>query len=397
MAGKLFKETRSVQHRAALGIVCCENEARHTRKAGGTGTHRARLECHKKFSTKQSFVLEDRCAGAKDEDLRMRGGIAPFHDPISLPGQNAALARKDGANGHLASGGRRLGLLEGERHELIVPHSRLPRRRAHSTPSHGKRKSEAAVTDAPQGDRVAKAIARAGVCSRRDAEKLIAEGRVAINGETISTPGLRVSGTDVIAIDGRPLDEPEPARLWRYHKPSGLVTTHRDPQGRPTVFASLPQRLPRVVSVGRLDFNSEGLLLLTNDGDLARRLEIPAGGWIRRYRVRLFGSVKQADLDALAQGTVIDGVKYGPIVADLERSRGVYSWATVSLKEGKNREVKRVMERLGLKVARLIRVQFGPFYLGHLAEGDVEEIPARLWRQQLGIGRKRFKDSEETA
>ena len=396
MAGALFKEAWSMQHRAALGILCCEDEPRHTRKADGTCAHRARFERYKEFSSNESFILENRCPGAKDEDLRMRGRIAPFHDPISLPGQNAALARKDGANGHLASGGRRLGLLEGERHEFIVPHSRLPRGRAHSTPSPEKRKSEAAVTEAPQGDRVAKAIARAGVCSRRDAEKLIAEGRVAINGETISTPGLRVSGADVVAIDGRPLDAPEPARLWRYHKPSGLVTTHRDPQGRPTVFASLPTRLPRVVSVGRLDFNSEGLLLLTNDGDLARRLEIPAGGWIRRYRVRLFGTVKQADLDALAQGTVIDGVKYGPIVADLERSRGVYSWATVSLKEGKNREVKRVMEWLGLKVARLIRVQFGPFYLGHLSEGDVEEIPARLWRQQLGIGRKRFKDSEET-
>ena len=253
------------------------------------------------------------------------------------------------------------------------------------------------VSDSPSGDRIAKAIARAGVCSRRDAEKLIAEGRVAVNGEVIATPARRVSRSDVISVDGRPLDEPEPARLWRYHKPSGLVTTHRDPEDRPTVFANLPKNLPRVVSVGRLDFNSEGLLLLTNDGALARRLEIPAGGWIRRYRVRLFGNVAQADLDPLAEGVVIDGVKYGPIVADLERSKGMYSWAMVSLKEGKNREVKRVMERLGLKVARLIRVQFGPFYLGQLSEGGVEEIPARLWRQQLGIGRKKHTTSRETA
>jgi 23S rRNA pseudouridine2605 synthase len=190
-------------------------------------------------------------------------------------------------------------------------------------------------------------------------------------------------------VDGKPLLAPEPARLWRYHKPPGLVTTHKDPKGRPTVFGGLPAGMARVVSVGRLDFNSEGLLLLTNDGDIARRLEMPASGWVRKYRVRLFGRVTQADLDKLATGVTIDGVKYGPIVADIERTKGVYSWAGVSLKEGKNREVKRVMERLGLKVARLIRVGYGPFQLGHLAPGQVEEIPTRLWREQLGIGRKK--------
>ena len=167
------------------------------------------------------------------------------------------------------------------------------------------------------------------------------------------------------------------------------MTTHKDEKGRPTVFASLPKALGRVVSVGRLDFNSEGLLLLTNDGEIARRLEIPASGWVRKYRARLFGKVTQADLDKLATGITIAGVEYGPIIADLERSKGMYTWATVSLKEGKNREVKRVMERLGLKVARLIRMAYGPFQLGQLAEGQVEEIPARLWREQLGIGRKK--------
>jgi len=240
-----------------------------------------------------------------------------------------------------------------------------------------------------EGDRIAKVIARAGICSRRDAEKLIAEGRVALDGETVKTPATKVGENQVVSVDGKPLGEPDPARLWRYYKPSGLVTTHHDPAGRPTVFANLPKNLPRVVSIGRLDFNSEGLLLLTNDGEIARRLELPAGGWVRKYRVRLFGKVVQADLDKLAQGVTINGVKYGPIVADLERSRGVYSWATATLKEGKNREVKRVMESLGLKVARLIRVQFGPFHLGQLGEGAVEEIPARMWREQLGIGRKR--------
>jgi len=246
----------------------------------------------------------------------------------------------------------------------------------------------------PTGERIAKVIARAGICSRRDAEKLILEGRVKLDGVVVTSPALNVTQNNVVQVDEKPLVQPESARLWRYHKPTGLVTTHKDEKGRATVFANLPKHLGRVVSVGRLDYNSEGLLLLTNDGDIARRLEIPAAGWTRIYRARLFGKVTQADLDKLATGITIDGVKYGPIVADLERSKGMYSWATVSLKEGKNREVKRVMERLGLKVARLLRTAYGPFQLGQLAEGQVEEIPARLWREKLGIGRKKRTDRD---
>lgn len=242
---------------------------------------------------------------------------------------------------------------------------------------------------APAGERIAKIMARAGACSRRDAEKLIAEGRVTLNGEAVTTPATKISGLAVIAIDGKPIAEPEQTRLWRYHKPAGLVTTHKDPQGRPTVFQNLPKSMPRVVSVGRLDVNSEGLLLLTNDGEIARRLEHPSAGLVRKYRVRLFGKITQDDLDKLAEGVTVDGVKYGSVIADLERSKGAYAWAQVSLKEGKNREVKRLMEHLGCKVARLIRIQYGPFQLGHLEDGAVEEIPARLWRQHLGIGRKK--------
>lgn len=239
------------------------------------------------------------------------------------------------------------------------------------------------------GDRIAKVIARAGICSRRDAEKLILEGHVTVDGVAITSPALNVTAAHLITVNGNPLKAPEAARMWRYHKPSGLVTTHKDEKDRPTVFASLPPSLGRVVSVGRLDFNSEGLLLLTNDGEIARRMEIPASGWTRVYRARLFGKVTQGDLDKLATGVTIDGVKYGPIVANLERSKGVYAWASVSLKEGKNREVKRVMESLGLKVARLIRTAYGPFQLGQLAPGQTEELPARLWREKLGIGRKK--------
>ena len=236
-----------------------------------------------------------------------------------------------------------------------------------------------------KGERIAKVIARAGVCSRRDAEKLIAEGRVALNGKLLTTPAIAILPGALVTIDGKPIPEQENTRLWRYHKPSGLVTSHRDPIGRPTVFARLPPHLPRVVSVGRLDINSEGLLLLTNDGELARKLELPAQGWVRRYRVRMFGRVSQLDLDRLAKGIVIDGVRYGPVAAELERAKGLYAWASVALKEGKNREIKRLMEHLGLKVARLIRVSFGPFHLGHLRSGDVDEISPKVWREQLGI------------
>jgi 23S rRNA pseudouridine2605 synthase len=238
------------------------------------------------------------------------------------------------------------------------------------------------------GERIAKVIARAGICSRRDAEKLIEAGCVTLNGEKVLSPALNVSPDDIVTVDGKPLPSAMPARLWRYHKPAGLVTSHRDPEGRPTVFSKLPPGMPRVLSVGRLDINSEGLLLLTNDGGLARRLELPAQGWVRRYRARLHGDVTQALLDRLKKGVTVDGVRYGPVTAELERTKGSNAWAMVSLTEGKNREVKKLMEHLGLKVARLIRVSFGPFHLGHLSEGEVDEIPGKVWREQLGIHKK---------
>jgi 23S rRNA pseudouridine2605 synthase len=237
----------------------------------------------------------------------------------------------------------------------------------------------------PEGERIAKVIARAGVCSRRDAEKLIAEGRVTLGGKKVTSPALNVPADAAIAVDGRPIPAAQPTRLFRYHKPAGLVTSHRDPEGRPTVFERLPPGMGRVVSVGRLDINSEGLLLLTNDGELARKLELPAQGWTRRYRVRMFGGVTQADLDKLAKGVTIEGVRYGEVKAELERTKGHNAWAMVSLKEGKNREVKRLMEHLGFKVSRLIRVSYGPFHLGHLPPGAVDEIPGKVWREQLGM------------
>jgi 23S rRNA pseudouridine2605 synthase len=233
-------------------------------------------------------------------------------------------------------------------------------------------------------ERVAKVIARAGLCSRREAEAWIAAGRVAVNGAAITSPALNVGATDSVTVDGKPLPARERTRLFLYHKPRGLVTTHADPQGRPTIFSVLPKHLPRLISVGRLDLNTEGLLLLTNDGGLARALELPQTGWLRRYRVRAHGKVTQEQLDALRAGITIDGVHYGSIEATHDRAQGANVWLTFAMREGKNREVKNVLGHLGLAVNRLIRISFGPFQLGELAEGAIEEVKTRVLREQIG-------------
>jgi 23S rRNA pseudouridine2605 synthase len=240
------------------------------------------------------------------------------------------------------------------------------------------------MSEETTGERIAKVIARSGLCSRRDAERLIEEGRVTLNGQRLASPAVNVREADRIAVDGAPLPRAEGVRLWRYCKPKGRVTTHRDPEGRPTVFEALPPELPRVISVGRLDFNTEGLLLLTNDGGLARHLESPATGWLRRYRVRANGKVTQTELDALAGGVEIGGIRYGPIEAKLDRVQGANSWVTLAIREGKNREVRRIMEHLGLSVNRLIRLSFGPFALGELEPGQIEEVRRRVLADQLG-------------
>jgi 23S rRNA pseudouridine2605 synthase len=233
-------------------------------------------------------------------------------------------------------------------------------------------------------ERIAKVIARAGLCSRREAEEWIAAGRVAVNGTTLDTPAHTVGPEDRISVDGAPLPTREPTRLWLYHKPRGLVTTNSDPEGRPTVFERLPEDLPRVMTIGRLDINTEGLLLLTNDGGLARVLELPATGWLRRYRARAHGEVTQPDLDKLQDGVAVDGVLYGPIEATLDRVQGANAWLMIGLREGKNREVKQVLGSIGLEVSRLIRISFGPFQLGDLEPGEVREIRGRILRDQLG-------------
>jgi 23S rRNA pseudouridine2605 synthase len=234
------------------------------------------------------------------------------------------------------------------------------------------------------GERIAKVIARAGLASRRQAEALITAGRVSVNGATISSPALNVTTRDRVVVDGQPLPRAARTRLFRYHKPRGLVTTHADPEGRPTIFRALPKRLPRVISVGRLDINSEGLLLLTNDGGLARALELPATGWLRSYRVRALGRVTQEALDGLKRGITVAGIHYGPIEATLDREQGANVWLTLGLREGKNREVRKVLEQLGLQVNRLIRVAYGPFELGDLEDGTVAEVETDDLRKTLG-------------
>ncbi len=241
-----------------------------------------------------------------------------------------------------------------------------------------------AADDGARGERIAKFLARAGIASRRDAERLIAEGRVRCNNAPVTHPATFVGPDDLVVVNGVPVAPPARSRLWRYHKPEGLVTTHRDPEGRPTVFQKLPSELGRVISVGRLDLNSEGLLLLTNDGALARKLELPSTGWLRRYRVRVHGRPEPKALAALAGGITVEGVRYGPIEAGLDAVKGENAWLTISLREGRNREVRRVMAALNLPVSRLIRVAYGPFQLGNLPRGAVEEVPARVLRDQVG-------------
>ncbi|WP_212525416.1 pseudouridine synthase [Actibacterium sp. MT2.3-13A] len=245
-------------------------------------------------------------------------------------------------------------------------------------------------TDTPKGDRIAKVLARAGVASRREAERMIEAGRVSVNGKKITSPALNVTESDKISVDGQPLAEAEPPRLWLYHKPAGLVTTARDEKGRPTVFDNLPEGMPRVMSVGRLDLNSEGLLLLTNDGEIKRRLELPTTGWLRKYRVRVKGAPTDEMLEPLRKGLTVDGERFQPMEVTLDRQQGANAWLTIGLREGRNREIRRAAEAVGLTVNRLIRVSYGPFRLGDLKEGEVEEIKGRVLRDQLGLD-KEFK------
>ena len=242
------------------------------------------------------------------------------------------------------------------------------------------------MTDTPQkGDRIAKVLARAGGAARRGAEAIITAGRVSVNGKQIDSPALNVTAGDRITVDGKALQEAEPERMWLYHKPVGLVTSDADEKGRRTIYDALPDDMPRVMSIGRLDINSEGLLLLTNDGGIKRKLELPSTGWMRRYRVRINGRPTDPQLEPLRKGITVEGERFQPMQVSLDRQQGANAWLTVGLREGKNREIRRAMDSIGLTVNRLIRISYGPFQLGELKTGEVEEIRRKIVRDQLGI------------
>lgn len=279
---------------------------------------------------------------------------------------------------------------------LYVPHmSKAPGSPKGKAPARAKASAKSAaklapvaqnkVDSAPTGDRIAKVLSRAGVASRREAERMIAEGRVKVNGSLIDSPALNVTSADRIIVDGKPLPQAEAPRLWLYNKPTGLVTSNSDEKGRRTIFDELPEDLPRVMTVGRLDLNSEGLLLLTNDGGIKRRLELPSTGWLRRYRVRINGRPRDEDFEPLRKGMVIDGERFQPMTVALDRQQGANAWLTIGLREGKNREIRRALEDIGFNVNRLLRLSYGPFQLGSLKLGEVEELRPKVVRDQLGL------------
>ncbi len=339
----------------------------------------------------QPLRRQRRRGGPDRQHLGVCGRVVEFARAVAGSRDDLAPQHDRRADRHLSPRASLVRLGEGRLHVTAKGHAPviapMPGLAKHRRNGHGLRHSadgnrKAAMTE---GERIAKVLARAGVASRREAERVIAAGRVSVNGRTIDSPALNVTAKDRITVDGKPLAEPEPPRLWLYHKPTGLVTTERDEKGRPTVFQNLPEDLPRVMSVGRLDLNSEGLLLLTNDGEIKRRLELPATGWSRKYRVRIHGTPSDATFEPLRKGVTVEGERFRPMTVTLDRQQGANAWATISLREGRNREIRRAMEAIGLSVTRLIRVGYGPFRLGELKPGEVSEVKPRVVRDQLGL------------
>lgn len=384
----MVKNPRAMEHAARFGIVRAPIEPPDAAGGDHRGAHGAWLQRHIERTAGQALCAEDRAGRAQRQHLGMGRGILHLACAIARAGQHhPRFGDDDRAHGNLAARGGFFGLGEGDIHEAAKTHASpcramrdfaivQPRVRGGMTQK---------TPSSPPGDRIAKVIARAGRASRREAERLIEAGRVTVNGEVITRAALNVTEADKITVDGIPLSAPEPERLWLYHKPTGLVTTHKDEQGRPTIYDDLPEDMPRVMSVGRLDLNSEGLLLLTNDGAVKRKLELPSTGWLRKYRVRVKGRPDEAALEPLREGITVDRETFQPMVVSIDRQQGANAWLTVALREGRNREIRRAMEAVGLSVNRLIRISYGPFQLGQLKPGAVEEVRRKIVRDQLGL------------
>jgi 23S rRNA pseudouridine2605 synthase len=420
-----------MRHGPALGIVGPPDHAADAGVADGPGAHGAGLKRHIEGQAGEAVVSKFRSRSAQGDNLGMGGRVMGSDGAIAALGDDLAGRFIDDHAAHrsLSRVRRRLRTCQGHVHEPLIMAShprdndKKPRPRQDDSrdgprkpyvkrvessddrgpPKGGKSfgkpggkpfardgKPAPKADDGPKrSERIAKAMARAGIASRREVERLIGLGKVAVNGKILDTPATLVTRDDVITVDGKAIGSAEATRVWRYHKPAGLVTSHNDPGGRPTVFDALPSGLPRVISVGRLDLNTEGLLLLTNDGELSRALELPSTELVRQYRARARGRVSQLQLDSLKDGVTVDGIRYGPIEATLDKAKETEGntpanlWISVSITEGKNREVRKVLEHLGLTVNRLIRLAYGPFQLGTLPVGSVEEVGPRVIREML--------------
>ena len=397
MALRMAEHARTLGDAARFRISSTVVQSRNPRVADCRGAHRTRLQRDVKMIARQPFLPQ--CGTGRTDRQYLGVGCGIIQFPRAIPGlrDHATGATDHRTHGDLAPRGGCARLLQGDIHVAVKFHTSVMPSGLHfgKSPSHSviaplpPTDYTARMTQTPHsGDRIAKVLSRAGIASRREAERMIEDGRVSVNGKTITSPALNVTPDDRIVVDGKQVGAPDAPRLWLYHKPAGLVTTERDEKDRPTVFGSLPENMPRVMSVGRLDLNSEGLLLLTNDGEMKRKLELPSTGWLRRYRVRINGSVSEAKLDELRAGITVEGITYQPMVVTFDRQQGANAWLTVSLREGKNREIRRAMGEIGVTVNRLIRVSYGPFQLANLKQGEVEEIRQRVVRDQLGLSGK---------